>query len=154
MKPTTPQPGDQPLDPESETNATTPLPGEPQGGSSSATLPALPDDAAGEPEPDPVAEQTAPTPTDPAPARRSLAGSTWAALIVGLLLLILLLVFILQNQQQVELNLFAWSFEFPAGVAYLFSAIVGALITALVGGVRMIELSRQLRKLRKQQKVG
>ncbi|AGF72768.1 LapA family protein [Corynebacterium halotolerans] len=82
----------------------------------------------------------------------SLAGSTWAALIVGALLLILLLVFILQNQQQVELNLFAWSFQFPAGIGYLFSAIAGALIMALAGGVRMIELRRQVKKLRRQQR--
>ena len=150
MKSTTPQPGDQPLDPESDTTAITPPTGEPQEGHSPAAVPALPEDTIAEP----VAEQPTPPSTGPAPARRSLAGGTWAALIVGLLLLILLLIFILQNQQQVELNLFAWSFEFPAGIAYLFSAIVGALITALVGGVRMIELSRQLRKLRKQQKVG
>lgn len=84
--------------------------------------------------------------------KRTLAGGTWAALIIGALLLILLLVFILQNQQQVELNLFAWSFQFPAGIGYLFSAIAGALIMALVGGVRMIELRRQARKLRKQQR--
>ncbi|GAB2512827.1 hypothetical protein CATRI_08100 [Corynebacterium atrinae] len=78
--------------------------------------------------------------------KSSLAGSTWAALIIGALLLILLLVFILQNQQSIELNLFAWSFSFPAGIGYLFSAITGALIMALVGGVRMLELRRQLKK--------
>lgn len=76
----------------------------------------------------------------------SLAASTWVALLAGLLLLILLLVFILQNQQQVEVNLFAWSWQFPAGIAYLFSAIAGALITALVGGWRMFELRRQVRR--------
>lgn len=88
--------------------------------------------------------------TEDAAVKRTLAGGTWVALIIGALLLILLLVFILQNQQQVELNLFAWSFQFPAGVGYLFSAIAGALIMALVGGVRMIELHRQVRRLRKQ----
>ena len=81
--------------------------------------------------------------------KSSVAGSTWAALIIGALLLILLLVFILQNQQSVELNLFAWSFAFPAGIGYLFSAITGALIMALVGGVRMLELRRQVRKQRR-----
>lgn len=81
--------------------------------------------------------------------RGSVAGGTWAALIIGALLLIGLLVFILQNQQQVELNLITWTFQFPAGVGYLFSAITGALIMALVGGVRMLELRRQVRKQRK-----
>lgn len=81
--------------------------------------------------------------------RGSVASSTWAALIIGALLLIGLLIFILQNQQPVDLNLLAWSFQFPAGIGYLFSAITGALIMALVGGVRMLELRRQVRKQRK-----
>lgn len=81
--------------------------------------------------------------------KSSLAGSTWAALIIGALLLIALLVFILQNQQQAELNVLSWTFEFPAGIAYLFAAITGALIMALVGGVRMLELRRQVKRQRK-----
>lgn len=82
----------------------------------------------------------------PAKIKKTFASSTWAALIVGALLLILLLVFIMQNQQPVELTLFAWNFEFPAGVGFLLAAIVGALIMALVGVVRMVELRRQVKK--------
>ncbi|WKD61468.1 hypothetical protein CCICO_07240 [Corynebacterium ciconiae DSM 44920] len=77
---------------------------------------------------------------------RTIASSTWAALIIGALLLILLLVFIMQNQQAVELQLFAWTFEFPAGVGFLLAAIVGALIMAMAGIVRMFELRRQVKK--------
>lgn len=87
-------------------------------------------------------------PRKPVPAtkpRSSLAGGTWVALIVGILLLVLLLVFIIQNQQQAEVNLFAWTWHFPAGVAYLISAIIGAVIMALVGGLRILELRRQVR---------
>lgn len=76
----------------------------------------------------------------------SFAASTWAALIVGFLLLILLIIFILQNQQPAELNFFNWSGQLPAGVAFLIFAIAGALIMALVGGWRMFELRRQVRK--------
>ncbi|WP_144540850.1 lipopolysaccharide assembly protein LapA domain-containing protein, partial [Bacillus subtilis] len=36
--------------------------------------------------------------------------------------------------------------QFPAGVTYLICAISGALIMALVGGWRMFELRRQVRK--------
>ena len=79
----------------------------------------------------------------------SAAGSTWVALIIGTLLLILLLVFILQNQQSVKLQLFAWEMNFPIGVGMLIAAIVGALIMALVGGVRMIQLRRQVTHRRK-----
>ncbi|QGU02284.1 hypothetical protein CKALI_07110 [Corynebacterium kalinowskii] len=81
--------------------------------------------------------------------RGSLAGGTWVALIFGTLLMILLLVFIMQNQQQVELNLFAWTFAVPAGVGFLLAAITGALIMAIVGGVRMLELRRQVKSARK-----
>lgn len=87
--------------------------------------------------------------TEKPQVRGSVAGSTWAALIIGALLLIALLVFILQNQQQVELNLFAWTFQFPIGVGFLFAAITGALIMALVGGVRMFQLRRQVKKQRR-----
>lgn len=76
----------------------------------------------------------------------SFAASTWIALIVGFLLLIVLIIFILQNQHQVPLNFLNWSVQFPAGVTYLICAIAGALIMALVGGWRMFELRRQVRK--------
>lgn len=95
------------------------------------------------------AHETAPT---PAPERHddkvkgSLAGGTWVALIFGTLLLILLLIFIMQNQQHVNLKLFTWAFSFPAGVGFLLAAIAGALIMAIVGGVRMMELRRQVKK--------
>lgn len=81
----------------------------------------------------------------------SVAASTWIALILGFLLLILLIIFMLQNQQSVEMNFFTWSGQFPAGIAFLIFAIGGALIMALVGGLRMFELRRQLSKAKKAQ---
>lgn len=102
---------------------------------------------------DPTIDAPADTPTTtetspsaPTKPQRTFAATTWAALIVGALLLILLLVFIMQNQQSVELTLFAWKFSFPAGVGFLLAAIAGALIMALVGGVRMLELRRLAKK--------
>ncbi|STC68127.1 LapA family protein [Corynebacterium pilosum] len=92
----------------------------------------------------------APQPQEPAhgdgKVKGSIAGGTWAALIIGALLLIVLIIFILQNQQQVEINFLSWTVQFPAGIAYLISAITGALIMALVGGWRMFELRRQVKK--------
>ncbi len=76
----------------------------------------------------------------------SFAGGTWAALIFGAFLLIVLIVFILQNQQEVEITFLQWTVHFPAAIAYLLSAITGALIMALVGGWRIIELRRQVKK--------
>lgn len=82
----------------------------------------------------------------PSGVQGSFAGGTWIALIAGALLLIMLLVFIMQNQDQVDLVLFAWNFRFPAGIGFLLAAISGALIMALVGGVRMFQLRRQIIK--------
>lgn len=107
---------------------------------------------------EPTEEATASTEIEPAidqPAqdkakvRGSFAASTWIALIIGFILLILLIIFILQNQQSVELNIFAWSGEFPAGIALLLFAIGGALFMALIGGWRMLELRRQIKRLGK-----
>ncbi|KQB85335.1 hypothetical protein Cocul_00474 [Corynebacterium oculi] len=91
-------------------------------------------------------EATEASQSTPAKPQRTFAATTWAALIVGALLLILLLIFIMQNQQSVELTLFVWKFSFPAGVGFLLAAIAGALIMALVGGVRMFELRRIAKK--------
>ena len=106
---------------------------------------------------EPATEDTAPvqptsvepTPAQPTKVKGSIAASTWIALIIGFLLLILLIVFILQNQQSVELNIFAWSGAFPAGIAFLLFAIGGALFMALIGGWRMLELRRQIKRLGK-----
>ena len=106
---------------------------------------------------EPATEETAPvqptsvepTPAQPTKVKGSIAASTWIALSIGFLLLILLIVFILQNQQSVELNIFAWSGAFPAGIAFLLFAIGGALFMALIGGWRMLELRRQIKRLGK-----
>ena len=70
----------------------------------------------------------------------------WVGLIVSALLLVVLLVFILQNQQSTVLNFFVWSWNFPVGVGMLLAAILGALITALIGGWRIMQLRRQISK--------
>lgn len=93
------------------------------------------------------ATEKAPTPfRDDKPAKPAKKGtaasSTWVALIVGALLLILLLVFIMQNQQSVELNLFAWTWNFPLGVGLLLASIIGGLIMACAGIWKMFEMKR------------
>lgn len=76
----------------------------------------------------------------------SAAGGTWVGLIVGAILLIILLTFILQNQEKFDLHMFAWSIQLPIGAGMLLSAILGALIMAVVGGVRILQLRRQVRR--------
>lgn len=101
-------------------------------------------------EENPTGSETKPPKSDTrSGSTRTLAGGTWVSLVVGALLLIVLLAFILQNQNSVEMNIFTWSFEFPAGIGFLLCAVTGALIMAIVGGVRMFEYKRKIKKMEK-----
>lgn len=95
-------------------------------------------------------QQAEPHGTQPAPKSRMAV--VWAALIVGAILLILLLVFVIQNNVSTEFEYFTWHFNLPLGVAMLLAAIAGALIMALAGSVRMIQMRWELHKLRRNQK--
>jgi uncharacterized integral membrane protein len=79
--------------------------------------------------------------------RRSRSRAAWLALVVGVIVLIFMLVFILQNNVPTQFTFLAWNFTIPLGVAVLFAGIGGALITAMVGTIRMIVLGRNVRKL-------
>ena len=57
--------------------------------------------------------------------------------------------FILQNLDSVTLELFAWYFTLPLGVTLLFAAIAGAVIMALAGGVRIIQIRRAANRQRR-----
>ncbi|SDD04920.1 lipopolysaccharide assembly protein LapA domain-containing protein [Rhodococcus tukisamuensis] len=76
------------------------------------------------------------------------AAATWTGLVIGALVLVLLLVFILQNLDQVTLNVFVWEFSLPLGVSLLLAAIAGALIMALAGGVRIVQIRRVAKRSR------
>lgn len=75
--------------------------------------------------------------------------ATFVGWIIGAIILILLLIFILQNLTAQKIQLFAWEVNAPVGVSLLIAAIAGALITALIGGARTLQLSRALKKARK-----
>ncbi|MBP1158109.1 putative integral membrane protein [Rhodococcus sp. PvR044] len=110
----------------------------------------LSDDPRGATQPAPAAEP----PVDPAQAAldrhtslgHTKAAATWTGLVIGVLVLILLLVFILQNLDKVGLKLFFWEFSLPLGVSLLLAAIAGALIMALAGGVRIVQIRRLAKK--------
>ncbi|MGY4100571.1 LapA family protein [Nocardia sp. R16R-3T] len=71
---------------------------------------------------------------------------TWVGLIVAALIAIVVLVFILQNLEQQRVDLFFWNFSLPVGILVLLSAIAGALVMALVGGVRIFQLRRAVKR--------
>ena len=79
--------------------------------------------------------------------RRSRSRAAWFALVVGAVVLIFMLIFVLQNPVSARFTFLAWDFTIPLGVAVLFAGIGGALITAMVGTIRMIVLGRNVRKL-------
>ncbi|ATL72143.1 LapA family protein [Nocardia terpenica] len=111
------------------------------------------------PDPAPPAE-TPPTPTSPtpktpakpttstgsAPTLKTRTGYTWTALVAAALLGIVVLIFILQNLEQARVHLFFWSFSLPLGATVLLSVIAGALVMALVGGWRILQLRRAAKR--------
>lgn len=72
----------------------------------------------------------------------SKTGYAWSGLVAGAIILVVLLIFILQNLDQVPVSLFFWDFTLPLGVTVLLSVIIGALLMALVGGLRILQLRR------------
>lgn len=77
---------------------------------------------------------------------RTRAAATWTGVILGLLILILLLIFITQNMNTVTTTFLVWHLNLPLGVTVLIAAVAGALLTALVGIVRIVQLRRAAKK--------
>ena len=88
---------------------------------------------------------------DEVPSSGGKTATTWIALILGAIVLVLLLIFVIQNNVSARFQYFGAEFDLPLGVAMLLAAIAGALVMALVGSVRMIQMGWTIRKLRKQQ---
>ncbi|MEV5715764.1 lipopolysaccharide assembly protein LapA domain-containing protein [Amycolatopsis mediterranei] len=97
------------------------------------------------------------TPVRPAPAKPASAkpagkarptriSGTWVAVIAGLVVLVVLLVFILQNLDPATVHFFGAEGSLPLAIAMLFSAIGGAVLVALIGGARILQLRKQARR--------
>jgi uncharacterized integral membrane protein len=72
--------------------------------------------------------------------------AAWFGVVIGAIILVQLLVFIVQNLESQRIELIFWEVNLPLGVSLLIAAIAGALIVALVGGLRMLQLRRALKK--------
>jgi lipopolysaccharide assembly protein A len=83
------------------------------------------------------------------PLRRSRIGQAWVGLIIGALLLVLLLIFILQNDERVRVSFLTVDGRLSLGVALLLAALAGALVVAVPGTARIIQLRRAARTPRK-----
>ena len=86
----------------------------------------------------------------PAPKRAKLArtriGGIWVAVVIAALVLVFLLIFILQNPTRVSVFFLGAAGTLPLGVAMLFAAIAGALLVALIGSARILQLRHTARR--------
>ena len=99
--------------------------------------------------PETVPPETVPPETVPpetVPPRTRVSG-IWVASIAAVVVLLVLLIFILQNGTSVKINIFGANPTLPIGVALLLAAVLGALLVALVGAARVVQLRRTARKM-------
>ncbi|MEV6236520.1 lipopolysaccharide assembly protein LapA domain-containing protein [Lentzea sp. NPDC051838] len=83
----------------------------------------------------------------PTKLRPTRISGTWIAVLIAIVVLIFLLVFILQNGDNATINFLWGQASLPLGVALLFSAIGGALLVAIVGAARILQLRRQAKRI-------
>lgn len=92
----------------------------------------------------PITDASGPGSGEPA-IRRSRFGGLWVGLIIAAVVLVLLLIFILQNSQTVRVDYFGLSGHLPLAVAILLGVAAGALLVALPGTVRILQLRKSAR---------
>lgn len=88
-----------------------------------------------------------------APERKvTRTGVIWAAVVAALVLLILLIIFILQNQELVLVKFLGFEGSVPLGMALFIAAVTGAVLVAVAGGARILQLRRNAHRSRVQQR--
>jgi uncharacterized integral membrane protein len=80
------------------------------------------------------------------PLRASRTSRSWVYLTALVVLLTLLVVFIAQNTQRVEVSFLGWNGEPPLSVALLIAAVAGAALAVIVGGLRIWQVRRRVRR--------
>lgn len=78
--------------------------------------------------------------------RRTRVSGVWVGLIATALFLVLLVIFIAQNSRRVSIHFFGWHGQFSLALTVLLSAVIGVLLVAIPGSVRILQLRRSLRK--------
>lgn len=98
-----------------------------------------------------TASSTAHTPSRPLEqhvVESTRTSGIWVASIAFAVLLLLLLIFILQNNRSVPLRFLGFDGSMPLGVAMLLAAVLGALIVAMAGVARVLQLRRVAKRHR------
>lgn len=78
--------------------------------------------------------------------RATRVSGVWIGLIATALFVILLIIFIAQNSRRVSLHFFGWHGQFSLALTILLSAVLGVLLVAIPGSLRILQLRRALRK--------
>ena len=78
--------------------------------------------------------------------RATKVSGVWIGLIATALFVILLIIFVAQNSRQVTLHFFGWQGQFSLALTILLSAVLGVLLVAIPGSLRIMQLRRALRK--------
>lgn len=94
----------------------------------------------------PEAGRPAPGFNDKGRVKSTAVSGVWVGLIATAVFLILLVVFIAQNSRKVSLHFFGWHGQFSLALTILLSAVIGVLLVAIPGTVRILQLRRALRK--------
>lgn len=78
--------------------------------------------------------------------RATKTSGVWIGLIATALFIILLIIFIAQNSRRVTINFFGWEGQFSLALAILLAAVLGMLLVAVPGSLRIMQLRRALRR--------
>jgi uncharacterized integral membrane protein len=73
---------------------------------------------------------------------RTRAGTAWVLACVAAVALLALIVFITQNLHLVEVSFLGWHGQFPLVVALLAAALIGSVLTLILGSTRILQLRR------------
>jgi uncharacterized integral membrane protein len=92
----------------------------------------------------------APTLTQtPAPWGKTIAGRVWVAAIIAAILLTALVIFIAENSQHVTISFLGAHATISLALAILIAALLGILITLLVGSARILQLRLEVQRHRR-----
>lgn len=68
--------------------------------------------------------------------------------IFTIIFIIIITVFALMNTSSVQVNYLFWNGESPLILVILFSVLLGCIVTAIAGSVKMIRLQREIKVLK------
>lgn len=85
------------------------------------------------------------TPVPATPTGGTRAAIIWTFTVVALVVLVLLVIFMVQNQDRVAVTFLGFEGQIALGVAMLIAAVGGAIVVAIAGAVRIIQLRARAR---------